>query len=53
MKRFFFINRNDLEKQPIGFCNATNIQEAINTFATLKVLTTSAFMNIFEVVQVK
>lgn len=53
MKKFFFFNKSDLDKQPIHVTYANNLQEAIGTFAKLKVLNINSFLQIFEVKEYK
>lgn len=53
MKKFFFFNKSDLERQAIHAAYANNLQEAISTFAKLKVLNVKSFLQIFEVEEYK
>ena len=49
MKMFCFVSKNDITQQPIGTIQANNLDEAVRSFAQMKMLSVEDFLTIFVV----
>ena len=49
MKMFCFVSKNDPTQQPIGTVQANTLDEAIRSFAQMKMLSVEDFLTIFSV----
>jgi len=49
MKKYFFYSKNDSSKEPIFYCSANSIEDAIRIFAYGKDVTVEIFNNLYSV----
>lgn len=49
MKMFCFVSKNDITQQPIGTIQANNLDEAVRSFAQMKMLSVEDFLTIYIV----
>lgn len=49
MKMFCFVSKNDPTQQPIGTIQASDLNEAVRSFAQMKMLSVEDFLTIFTV----
>lgn len=49
MKMFCFVSKNDITQQPIGTIQANDLNEAVRSFAQMKMLSVEDFLTIFVV----
>jgi hypothetical protein len=49
MKKYFFYNKKDLNKEVIGFHYCNSLEDALTFFSQIKNLNPKIFLNIFNI----